>query len=177
MAHSKCCLIKCYFYLTHPLWILTLFLCPFFMTNFWPQLPPKPRATLQKAGVRADGTASKGLMNNPHPSSASSFPGYSPRPHPSALFSISLILAQGLLMNKHTRKYLLSDCLPLMDCPKTRSLFLCLTQNQSFEPNSSVQFSCSVVSNSLRPHEPQHARPPCPSPTPRVHSDSRPSSQ
>ena len=34
---------------------------------------------------------------------------------------------------------------------------------------SSVQFSCSVVSNSLRPHEPQHARPPCPSPTPRVH--------
>ena len=38
------------------------------------------------------------------------------------------------------------------------------------------QFSCSVVSDSLRPHELQHARPPCPSPTPRVHSDSRPSS-
>ena len=34
---------------------------------------------------------------------------------------------------------------------------------------SSVQFSCSVVSDSLRPHEPQHPRPPCPSPTPRVH--------
>jgi len=34
---------------------------------------------------------------------------------------------------------------------------------------SSVQFSCSVVSISFRPHEPQHARPPCPSPTPRVH--------
>ena len=34
----------------------------------------------------------------------------------------------------------------------------------------SVQFSCSVVfSCSLRPHEPQHARPPCPSPTPGVH--------
>ena len=31
---------------------------------------------------------------------------------------------------------------------------------------SSVQFSCSVVSDSLRPHELQHARPPCPSPTP-----------
>ena len=42
---------------------------------------------------------------------------------------------------------------------------------------SSVQFSCSVMSDSLRPHELQHARPPCPSPTPRVHSDSRPSSQ
>ena len=42
---------------------------------------------------------------------------------------------------------------------------------------SSVQFSCSVVSNSLRPHELQHARPPSPSPTPGVHSDSHPSSQ
>ena len=42
---------------------------------------------------------------------------------------------------------------------------------------SSVQFSHSVMSNSLRPHESQHARPPCPSPTPGVHSDSRPSSQ
>ena len=39
--------------------------------------------------------------------------------------------------------------------------------------NKSVQFSCSVVSNSLRPHESQHARPPCPSWTPGVHSDSR----
>ena len=38
----------------------------------------------------------------------------------------------------------------------------------------SVQFSRSVVSNSLRPHELQHARPPCPSPTPGVHSDSCP---
>ena len=39
------------------------------------------------------------------------------------------------------------------------------------------QFSRSVVSNSLWSLEPQHIRPPCPSPTPRVHSDSRPSSQ
>ena len=39
------------------------------------------------------------------------------------------------------------------------------------------QFSHSVVSNSLRPHELQHARPPCPSTTPGVHSDSRPLSQ
>ena len=37
---------------------------------------------------------------------------------------------------------------------------------------SSVQFSRSVMSDSLRPHESQHARPPCPSPTPGVHSDS-----
>ena len=46
--------------------------------------------------------------------------------------------------------------------------------NKGFE---SVQFSHSVVSNSLRPHELQHARPPCPSPTPRVHPNSCPSSQ
>ena len=38
----------------------------------------------------------------------------------------------------------------------------------------SVQFSCSVVFNPLWRHESQHARPPCPSPTPRVHSNSRP---
>ena len=42
---------------------------------------------------------------------------------------------------------------------------------------SSVQFSHSVVSDSLRPHESQRARPPCPSPTRGVHSDSHPSSQ
>ena len=41
---------------------------------------------------------------------------------------------------------------------------------------ASVQFSRSVVSDSLRPHESQHARLPCPSPTPGVHSNSRPSS-
>ena len=42
---------------------------------------------------------------------------------------------------------------------------------------SSVQFSRSVVSDSLRPHEPQHTRPPCPSPTPGVYSNSCPLSQ
>ena len=53
-----------------------------------------------------------------------------------------------------------------------------LQYNQGFiRKYKSVQFSCSVVSDSLRPHESQHARPPCPSPTPRVHSNSCPSSQ
>ena len=42
---------------------------------------------------------------------------------------------------------------------------------------SSVQFSRSVMSDSLWPHESEHARPPCPSPIPRIHSDSCPSSQ
>ena len=43
-----------------------------------------------------------------------------------------------------------------------------------FSEFSSVQFSCSVMSDSLRPHGLQHARPPCPSPTPGVYSSSRP---
>ena len=42
---------------------------------------------------------------------------------------------------------------------------------------SSVQFSHSVMSYSLRPHELQHARPPCPPPTPGIHSNSHPSSR
>ena len=51
------------------------------------------------------------------------------------------------------------------------------TYQERWFPHSSVQFSHSVVSDSLRPDELQHARPPCPSPTPRVCSDSCPSSQ
>ena len=42
---------------------------------------------------------------------------------------------------------------------------------------SYLQFSRSVMSDSLRPHESQHARPPCPSPSPGLHSNSRPSSR
>ena len=49
--------------------------------------------------------------------------------------------------------------------------FFCLWANIQF---SSVQFSCSIVSDSLRPHEPQHARPPCTSPTPRFSPNSCP---
>ena len=47
--------------------------------------------------------------------------------------------------------------------------------NENYKKDfSSVQFSRSVVSDSLRPRELQHARLPCPSPTPRVHSNSCP---
>ena len=45
-----------------------------------------------------------------------------------------------------------------------------------FNSVSLVQFSRSVMSDSLQPHESQHARPPCPSPSPGVHSNSCPSS-
>ena len=52
------------------------------------------------------------------------------------------------------------------------------SRNQTFSPHlSSVQFSRSVVSDSLRPHELQHIRPPCPLPAPRVYSDSCPLSR
>ena len=43
--------------------------------------------------------------------------------------------------------------------------------------SNSVQFSHSVMSDSLQPHESQHARPPCPSPTPGIYSNSCPLSQ
>ena len=64
------------------------------------------------------------------------------------------------------------QCVLLESCKVSR-FFLGNTSVQF----SSVQFSRSVVSDSLWPHESQHARPPCPSPSPGVHSDSRPSSQ
>ena len=48
---------------------------------------------------------------------------------------------------------------------------------RSWHPVPSVQFSHSVMSDFLQPHEWQHSRPPCPSPTPGVHPNSCPSSQ
>ena len=61
--------------------------------------------------------------------------------------------------------------------PETITTLLIGFKFSSVQLLSSVQFSCSVMSDSLRPHELQHARPPCPSPTPRVHSNSSPSRQ
>ena len=57
------------------------------------------------------------------------------------------------------------------------SFMIKISRKWAFREHQSVQFSHSVVLDSLRPHDSQHARPPCPSPTPGVHSDSRPSSQ
>ena len=61
--------------------------------------------------------------------------------------------------------------------PTTYTLFLNDIRMTFVNWTSSVQFSRSVMSDSLRPHESQHARPPCPSPSPGVHSNSCPSSQ
>ena len=63
---------------------------------------------------------------------------------------------------------------PAVDVTCDRSKVQCCKEQYCI---SSVHFSHSVVFDSLRPHERQHARPACPSPTPRVHSDRRPSSQ
>ena len=65
----------------------------------------------------------------------------------------------------------MSDVQPLWDCITTNNQC-----KKTYFFFSSVQLS-SVMSDSLRPHESQHARPPCSSRTPRVHSNSRPSSQ
>ena len=58
-----------------------------------------------------------------------------------------------------------------------RTEHACTPHSQYHYHHPSFPFSRSAVSDSLRPHESQHARPPCPSPSPRVYSDSRPSSQ
>ena len=61
--------------------------------------------------------------------------------------------------------------------PRSKHLLISWLQSPSAAIFSSVQFSCSVVSYSLRPHELQHARPPCPAPTPGVHPNSCPLSR
>ena len=62
--------------------------------------------------------------------------------------------------------------------PKYTHAYVCVNVYLHMDGGiSSVQFSCSVVSDSLQSHESQHARPPCPSPSPGVYSDSCPSSR
>ena len=71
----------------------------------------------------------------------------------------------------------LNGCL-LWDHLLSYTLVFCVfTMCILYSTVKSDQISCSVVSDSLRLHESKHARPPCPSPTPGVHWDSRPSSQ
>ena len=61
--------------------------------------------------------------------------------------------------------------------PALPGRFFTSGQLRSLEMPNSIQFSHSVVSNSSWPHGPQHTRPPCPSPTPRVHPNPCPSSR
>ena len=81
---------------------------------------------------------------------------------------------------KHNRDYLgplPSAVLVFQLLLSLEALFFIWPQGGANPHNRSDQISLSVVSDSLGPHESQHARPPCPSPAPGVHSDSRPSSQ
>ena len=99
-------------------------------------------------------------------------------PHPdcASLADMACAWSLGQLNRKHRESQVIYKSTTylehewLSDPGKFMIVFECLLF-------SSVQFSHSVMSDSLRPHESQHARPPCPSPTPGVHSDSRPSSQ
>ena len=106
------------------------------------------------------------------------------------LYFFALITKEGFLISL---SYSLELCIQTGISFYSRYTFLLFPQPQDFEHPcsfysplglhfplfdfSSVQYSHSVVSNFLWPHKSQHARPPCPSPTPGVHSNSCPPSQ
>ena len=86
---------------------------------------------------------------------------------------ICIFLGFNFLLKYNFRKMSKSKWL----CRTTLSEFCFQMLRKESLDISSVQFSCSVVSDSLQPHESQHARPPCPSPTSWVHPNPCPSSQ
>ena len=73
---------------------------------------------------------------------------------------------------QHFCKHFSSHCASLM--PLGANFIAVFKTFSSKQRIGSVQFSHSVVSDSLRPHESQHSRPPCPSPAPGVHPNPRP---
>ena len=101
-----------------------------------------------------------------------------PGPYRSSYLQYNLklyIQSRSLLQNKNTTQFFkwardLNVHLPKVTRMENKCMRRCST---SFV----IQFSRSIVSDSLRPHEPQHARPPCPSPTRGVHPNPCPSSQ
>ena len=69
-----------------------------------------------------------------------------------------------------------SECWYFLLCAQQHANGYSIVAKSLGSESTSDQFSRSVVSDSLRPHDSQHARPPCPSPTPGVYSNSCPSS-
>ena len=95
------------------------------------------------------------------------YPPLSPRGDSDLLKFISI---ESVMPSTH-----LTLCRLLLLLPSSPPAFIHSQHHGLFQwASQSSQFSHSVVSDSLRPHESQHTRPPCPSPTPRVHSDSCP---
>ena len=92
---------------------------------------------------------------------------------PEILIVKELILKDQIKINMKKRCFSLSLWIDVNSKNVSHSVTFSFLQPHGF----SVQFSSSVLSNSLRPHESQHARPPCPSPTPEACSNSRPSIQ
>ena len=100
---------------------------------------------------------------SPTPRAAGACAALSPQDHPRRERWRSPWQLRRRCQNKHIlRSYVLQIC---CDCLKILIHFILF------------QFSCPVMSDSLQPHESQHTRPPCPSPTPRVYSNSCPLSR
>ena len=92
-----------------------------------------------------------------------------------------MLLSEHWFFSEVTEKVMVGDLKAYLPCSwKLSSLYVnyfCLFVCFYLTSVQSVQFSCSVVSDSLRPHESQHTRPLCPSPTLGVYPNSCPSSQ
>ena len=145
------------------------------------------RSTLAEVGnlVRARGTRAKGSGIQSCQSSLLQGPGsvHTPSYQAGSLWN-RISVTQGpspeteqLSLQEETQSQDPQFRVPSPPTPH-RSTSHYYPQNCPLQVFTSVsQFSCSVMSDSLRPHESQHARPPCPSPTPRVYSNSCPSSR
>ena len=86
------------------------------------------------------------------------------------LWAMSMYVSALISYGTHARSYLVIKIYSLLW--HSHAGELCMATS-----STSVQFSCSVVSDSLWPHELQHTRPPCPSPTPRVYQNPCPLSR
>ena len=126
--------------------------CPrgFFRQEYWSELPCPLPGDLPNSGIKPK---SPSLQTDSLPAE--------PQGKPKSTGVGNLSLLQLIFLTQESN----------------RGLLHCRQILYQLSYQGSDQISRSVVSDSLLPHELQHARLPCPSPTPRVHSDSHPSSQ
>ena len=123
-------------------------------------------------------------LENPH--GQRTLVGYSPQGHKESDMTEVKQHAciQSILSSFIHSRMTVSTFIIICDCPASLTSFIKETflspeysMGHYFCKFSSVEFSYLVVSDSLRPHEPQNARPPCPSTTPRVHPNTCPLSR